>query len=523
MLYRKMLIAITTTVVICLMFNATKVYATNNIIDNDIMLNIKKEEQTKKVTEAQFSSIEKILEYINKEIKSIDEKIVLARDIDEYKTYPAIRLNIDTPYFGIASIVNAKLKIRDGVSTVDIATGYGIRNITNKKTIKIPTFEVSNIVVITRDVNLNKNMTYADAQTSIFKLLDYLTQVKDVNKFVDKQLKNIVQGYFSKEKVEAINNIKLEIEEIEENLDFVLSELSYISAITENDVTEDLNTLSKYNTDITAIEDLIKDIHTSSKKLNEIYTDINTMNNDVKLFRFNVNKKYLEVINNINLEQAIYLINSNMNLELNYLQKYIDNSKIDLTEEEILDVVEVPVQENTIEDTTNETDMAKIAKEEYIEVYKIASESIFQSMKKDLDKANKILEDVTHHNLALAEQEAKLAENPELELTEKLEKLNSKEIIDELLKIYIGFLNKENVFLTENAKVNITDIKKMQDINITTFADIEYIYINLSGILIDISDNFVGSSVISNKRTSDKLKVVITKVISSSENFKKQE
>lgn len=519
MLYRKMLITITTTIIICLMFNATILYATNNISENDIMLIMKDEQQTKKVTEAQFSSIEKILEYINKEIKSIDEKVVLARDIDEYKVYPAIRLNIDTPYFGIASIVNSKLKIRDAVSTVDIATGYGIRNIANKKTIKIPTFEVSNIVVITRDVSLNKNMTYADAQTSIFKLLDYLTQVKDVNKFVDKQLKNIVQGYFSKEKIEVIDNIKLEIEEIEENLDFALNELSYIRAITENDITEDLNNLIKYDTDISAIEELIKDIHTSEKKLNEVHTKITTMNGDIKLFRFNVNKKYLEVFNNINLEQAIYLVNSSMNLELNYLQKYIDNSKMDLTEE-ILDVIiEEPIQEDTI----NETDMAKVAKEKYIEVYKIASESIFQSMKKDLDKANKVLEEVTHHNLALAEQEAKLAEDPELKLTEKLEKLNSKEIIDELLKIYIGFLNKENVFLTENAKVNITDIKKMQDINITTFEDIQYIYINLSGILINISDNFVSSSVISNKKTSDSLKDVITKVISSSRNFKQQE
>lgn len=506
MLYKKMFSNIIIVVVICMATNCTLIYAADeeNIKDSSI-LKIADEQYTAKVTDAEYDTMQKILEYINKEMKNIDEKISIARTLPEYEKYPAVRLNIDTPYFGVSSIINSKLKIRDNVSTVDIANGYSLKTVVNKKTIKIESFEVSNVVVITRDLKIDKTMTETDAQTCIFKLLDYLQQAKNVNKFLDKQLIEMITGYFSNEKTTAIYNINEQIKEIEENLDFSLEELSYINAITDNDITEDINTLYKYRDDISSIKSKVKNILTSQTKLDVIYENILKTNESIKVFRFNVNKKYLEANNNIDIEKSVNLITSKMNAELTYLDGYINKSKVEIVDDTVS-------ADPVVENANSESDTAIQTKEkEYNEVYKTASESIIESMKKDLDKVKVISEKIAKNKSATDEEVA------------NKEKLDSKVLANELLQIYIGFLNKENVFLTENVKVNIKEIKKSEDLNITSFEDVVYIYINISDVLTNISDNFESSAVISNTKTTESLKQVIDKVILSGNNFKKQE
>jgi len=496
--------------VICMMFNSTLIYAIDQVTTQDSK-NSKIVDETSviRVSDAEYASIQKILEYINKEIKNMDDKIALSKTLIEYEKYPAVRLNIDTPYFGIYSIIDSKLKIRNGVSTVDMASGYSIKNIVNKKSIKIETFEVSSIVVITRDVNIDKNMTSSDAQTCIFKLLNYLQQAKSVNKFLDKQLSSMISGYFTKEKYTVITSISEQIKIAEENLNLSLIELSYIKATTEKDTTEDTNVLYKYREEMSSIKSKIKSVLISTETLDEIYENIVKTNEDIKLFRFNVNKKYLEEINNIDLEKTVYLINSKMNSEITYLQDYIKNSKIEIVQ--IVDSPTGPLEAIGPETTGLETaDTAILTKEKkYEQIYKTASETIVENMKKDVEKANAILDKVVKNNLITEGQ------------TEVKLELDSTLIVNQLLQIYTGFLNKENVFLTENAKVNITEIKKLDELNINSFEDVEYIYINLSDVLTRISDNFVSNSVISNINTSDSLKQVINKVILCGKDFKK--
>jgi len=498
MLYRNMFIKIIIIAVICITINSTSIYAiTEENTDNSSIA---------KVTDAQYASIEKILEYINKEIKNIDEKISLSRTLTEYEKYPAVRLNIDTPYFGIYSIINSKLKIRDDVSTVDMASGYGIKSIVNRRSIKIESFEVSSIVVITRDVKIDKNMTSTDAQTCIFKLLDYLQQTKSVNKFLDKQLSSMIKGYFTDKKDTTLTSINEQIEQIEENLNLSLTELSYIKATTENDITEDTITLYKYKDEISTTKSKIKSVLIDQTKLDEIYKNIQNTNEDIKLYRFNVNKKYLEVINTIDLEKAAYLINLKMTNEMTYLQDYIDNSKVE--------IVEPPVENtNVLEKTTVQSIeiYTEIKEKQYKQVYKVASETIIQNMQKDVDNVSKILDGIAQNSL--------IADNQ----SENKEKLNPEKTVNQLLQIYIQFLNKENVFLTENAKINITEIKKSNDLNITSFENVEYIFINLSDVLTRISDSFISYSVISNINIADNLKQVINKVILCGTEFKKPE
>lgn len=503
MLYNKIFLKILTIIAICITINSTLIYAAEetNIYDSSIS-KASDEQYVSKITDAEYSSIETILEYISKEIKSISNKISLSRNLNEYDTYPAVRLNLDTPYFGISSIIDSRLKIVNNVSTVDIASGYSIKNIVNKKVIKLESFEVSNIVVITRDVKIDKDMTSADAKVCISKLLEYLQQTKSANKFLDKQLMLIMQGYHTIEKTTNINNINAQISEIEKNLNDSLSELSYINAITENDITEDINAWYKYDYRVSVIESKVKDILTTDEKLSQIYQDTIKLNTEVKEFNSNVNKKYTDVYNNIDLQKSVYLINLKMNNEMKYLQDYITNSKTLVTSES---QGTTDVNSNNNVNTTNTSSEVNI----YDTVYQTASEAILTNMKKDLAGANEILDKVVKNNLVSAD------------ITNK-EVLDAKSTVDELLKIYISFLNKENVFLTENAKANITEIKKSDNLYIGSFSDFEYIYINISDVLTTISDNFVSNSIISNIKTSDSLKQVITKVIACSKSLKEQ-
>ncbi len=510
MSYNKIFSKIIIISIICITINSKLVYAIDeNSIDNSIQ-NIEDEQYIAKVTETELASIEKLLEYINKEVKSIDDKIALSRTMPEYEKYPAVRLNIDTPYFGMFSIINSKLKIRNKVSTVDIASGYSIRNIINKRTIKIETFEVSNIVVITRDLKIDKEMTSSDAKTCILKLVEYLDQAKSVNKFLDKQLTVMIKGYLLKDKNDKIYDIDQQTKEIEENLSFSAQELSYINALTDSDITEDINTLYKYKDEIISTESKLKSILISKEKLDEIFNNLLKSNAEIKLFRFNVNKKYLELSSDIDLEKAINLIILKMNNELLYIQDYIDKSKIEIVSQLEDNTIEA---ENVAENSDSEINTASvknIKEKQYENIYKIASETIFQNMKKDIDRVNVILNKVVQNNMVNEEQ------------TENVEKLDEKKLAEELLKIYIEFLNKQNVFLTENVKINITDIKQFNDININSFEDIEYIYINISDILTRISNNFESNSVISNLKTSEGFKQVIGKVILSGSNLKKK-
>lgn len=499
--YNKLFTRIIIIAIVCISMNITIVYGednTNNATSNTVDV-----QYPSKVTDEQYNSILKILEDINKEVKNIDDKIESIKTLEEYDKYPAVRLNIDTPFFGIYSVVNSKLKIKNEVSTVDVANGYSIRNVINQKVIKIESFQVSNIVVITRDVKIDKSMTYSDAETCIFKLLDYLNQAKSVNKFVDKQLLSMLSGYFSNDKSTDILNINDQINEINGNLNICLKELSYISAFTSNDVTSDITTLYTYKDNMTSIQTQINSALISKTKLDEIYKNIIKTNADIKVFKYKIDKEYLDASNNINLEQAAFLINTKMSNELQYLQSYVDNSKVEILQTNTSSTETSADTSSTA--TTNTLDSNK----EYKDVYQVASAAIIDSMKKDKDKANDILSKIVANKL----------NNDD---TNKVQ-LNANQTLDDLMQTYISFLNKENTFLNENIKSNINDIKNYSDINIKYFDDLKYIYTNVSDILTQISDSLVSDNVVSNESNITKLKNVLQRVLECSKNLKQQE
>ena len=88
----------------------------NYIFGEEVSNNSLTEENNNEVTLQQnrqvaLKNIDECKENIREKINIIDEKIKNIKQKDEYKNYPAIRLNVDTPIFGLSSICNQKLKI----------------------------------------------------------------------------------------------------------------------------------------------------------------------------------------------------------------------------------------------------------------------------------------------------------------------------------------------------------------------------------------------------------------------------
>ena len=151
-------------------------------------------------TEELLVVINNCVNEIKSELKEIDKTLNSLDKTEEYEKYPAIRLNIDTPFFGLSSMVDKKLKIKNKVSTVDVAQGYSIKDIVNNMSMKLPDFEVGNIVVSTRDVKFDNDISQDDAKACILKLVQYISQIQNTNELLNKRINNIFEGYIPDEK-----------------------------------------------------------------------------------------------------------------------------------------------------------------------------------------------------------------------------------------------------------------------------------------------------------------------------------
>ena len=201
---------------------------TDETVNNDDK-QIKKKER--------YDNIEKCLETLKNKISSLSEKIEKLKKEDAYKNYPAVRLNIDTPLFGISSVIDNKLKITRNVSAIDIAIGYSIKDVIRKKIVKVPSFSIANITVLTRDVKLDENITDSDYNTVLLNLVYYIKQLDDADKFLDKQINNIFSGYIAQDTKDILKNYQSRLNIIYKELEVLddkLIELFVFSNNTEN-------------------------------------------------------------------------------------------------------------------------------------------------------------------------------------------------------------------------------------------------------------------------------------------------
>ena len=171
----------------------------------------KEEDETKDTTEETTQIIELIDDYINQlrvQIDEIDAKTQNAQSQKEFEYYPAIRLNIDTPFFGMSSVVENKLKVKRDISTADVASGYSIRDVVKDKIIRLPDTYLGAIVTSTKEYKIDKNMSLASAKITLVKCIQFVSQVKSVSEYVDNQTNYIFRDYISQEKKNSINDLK---------------------------------------------------------------------------------------------------------------------------------------------------------------------------------------------------------------------------------------------------------------------------------------------------------------------------
>ena len=465
----------------------------NYILGEEVSNNSLTEENNNEVTLQQnrqvaLKNIEECKEDIRKKINIIDEKIKNIKQKDEYKNYPAIRLNVDTPIFGLSSICNQKLKITSEVSTADVVRGYSIKDILKTNSLKVPSFSVGNIVVVTRDIKFDDSITLTDANTCILKLIQYYEQVDAVDKFLDKQIIKIYTEYIPKDKSQKISTLKERIVSVQKE---------------EQNINEDILKIYICRTSDEKYNELLKRYMEINDKIYVYYKDLeNVLIDDDSLLQVEKNVINLEASfvslkedtknasasisdATYNFEEVFLNLRNDLSLRKKNVEEYISNSEVKK---------EIQNNENSenVENIEN-TETIKGNAVEEIKVYEIAN---IDALSKIYEKINALDEIIKKElgEITLKKIKGELTEEITEETINK-EEVNSvvlnektKEEKDELLNtvvnIYKDVLSIENNFyinninlLLKNSTNKVNTLSKYTDY--TNISDIKYIYLEL--------------------------------------------
>ena len=213
-------------------------------------------EELKLQKEQLNNMIKQLLDEILVKINYIDQRVEEIRSTEEYETYPAIRLNMDTPLFGLVKVTNNKLNITQDVSAADVASGYSIRTVIKNRSIKLPDVTFAGIVVSTRDVKLNEDIELSDANNAVLKLMQYSQKADSAIEFLDKQINKNFREYIPKEKLEQITELQRRLSKLEENL-----------------VTQDMNTIKL---------DMLVENKEEQDALNNYYNTFKELSSNIK-------------------------------------------------------------------------------------------------------------------------------------------------------------------------------------------------------------------------------------------------
>ena len=421
--------------------------------------------------------IDECVNDIKNEIKSIDKILDVLDKTEEYEAYPAVRLNIDTPFFGLNSMVNNKLKIKNEVSTVDVARGYSIKDIVNNKSIKLPDFMVGNIVVSTRDVKFDENISVEDAKEAILKLVQYISQTKNTKELVNKRINYIFEGYIPKEKLEKITNLENRLDEINSKLLSTDNDILCIKLLNNDENSKAL--VEKYytiNNKIYNEKKLLDNMLLSYENLQDIEKEIATIEIDNINYTKDVSKEKENLTKDINIE-----------LLLNNTKNILTEKQKNLEEYEKNSYIEVEVKESLNEEE-NKDEVKKETRH-----YDVTSKHIIE-YEKNLIKT--LDEKIQYY---LPEEKNESEENNENVNEEKDKKEISadekKSILDEVLKLYNDYLARENKFYLDNLNYILRDttykLSKLPDYtDSNTVKEIKYIYISLPTELDNMLDEY---------------------------------
>ena len=429
---------------------------------------------------------------IKNNLKEMDKVLEQLDKTEEYEKYPAIRLNIDTPFFGLGAMVDQKLKIKNEVSTVDVAKGYSIKYITNNMSIKLPDFKVGNIVVSTRDVKFDENISIEDAKTSILKLVQYISQTKNTSELLNKRINHVFEGYIPKEKSDKINSLNNKLVEISNNIISKDEDIITITLISNDENSKEI--VSKYydiNNRIYILEKTLDNVLLSKEKLESIEKE-----------SINLELESLEYLKKVSNEKDKITNELNIELLLNNTMEVLKNKKIALDEY-------VSKSFTYLEDSLNDQDEINSDDKEKIQQYEITSKYIIdyeQTLLNSLDdKIKYYIPTNTDENI-----------NEEKNISDD----EKKSLLRDVIKLYNDFVSKENKFYLDNLNYILRDttykLSKLPEYtDAKTVKDVKYIYVSLPEEIDDLLDKYNSKSALQIEALTNSLKDRLLSIVDS--------
>lgn len=429
---------------------------------------------------------------IKNNLKEMDKVLEQLDKTEEYEKYPAIRLNIDTPFFGLGAMVDQKLKIKNEVSTVDVAKGYSIKDITNNMSIKLPDFKVGNIVVSTRDVKFDDNISIEDAKTSILKLVQYISQTKNTSELLNKRINHVFEGYIPKEKSDKINSLNNKLVEISNNIISKDEDIITITLISNDETSKEI--VSKYydiNNRIYNLEKTLDNVLLSKEELESIEKE-----------SINLELESLEYLKKVSNEKDKITNELNIEVLLNNTMEVLKNKKIALDEY-------VSKSFTYLEDSLNDQDEINSDEKEKIQQYEITSKYIIdyeQTLLNSLDdKIKYYIPANTDENI-----------NEEKNISDD----ERKSLLHDVIKLYNDFVSKENKFYLDNLNYILRDttykLSKLPEYtDAKTVKDVKYIYVSLPEEIDDLLDKYNSKSTLQTEALTNSLKDKLLRIVDS--------
>lgn len=479
-------------------------------------------EELKLQKEQLNNMIKQLLDEILVKINYIDQRVEEIRSTEEYETYPAIRLNMDTPLFGLVKVTNNKLNITQDVSAADVASGYSIRTVIKNRSIKLPDVTFAGIVVSTRDVKLNEDIELSDANNAVLKLMQYSQKADSAIEFLDKQINKNFREYIPKEKLEQITELQRRLSKLEENL--VTQDMNTIKLdmLVENKEEQDAlnnyyNTFKELSSNIKQSKIVVDNVLIADEALRNAQRDV-----------IDIEARSLELTDG--LEKALLSQKENINLEvmLNRMKERLENRQKSI-EEYVLNSVEkreIKKDEEVVDENNNSdeqivdeqnTNLDENITIEEIKKYDVTSADIVGILKQDIDNIETLIEKYFPTKVEGNEEQVETAEENNVEKEEiTLEEKES--VLEQLYDIYKDYITRENKFYTANVNSQLkattsktTDISKYTDSNV--LEEMKYIYLELPETLEDYLDYCNTSLYIEVEDLSNKLSEQLNKLV----------
>lgn len=479
-------------------------------------------EELKLQKEQLNNMIKQLLDEILVKINYIDQRVEEIRSTEEYETYPAIRLNMDTPLFGLVKVTNNKLNITQDVSAADVASGYSIRTVIKNRSIKLPDVTFAGIVVSTRDVKLNEDIELSDANNAVLKLMQYSQKADSAIEFLDKQINKNFREYIPKEKLEQITELQRRLTKLEETLITQDMNTIKLDMLVENKEEQDAlnnyyNTFKELSSNIKQSKIVVDNVLIADEALRDAQRDV-----------IDIEARSLELTDG--LEKALLSQKENINLEvmLNRMKERLENRQKSI-EEYVLNSVEkreikkdeegVNENNNSDEQIVDEqnTNLDENITIEEIKKYDVTSADIVGILKQDIDNIETLIEKYFPTKVEGNEEQIETAEENNVEKEEiTLEEKES--VLEQLYDIYKDYITRENKFYTANVNSQLkattsktTDISKYTDSNV--LEEMKYIYLELPETLEDYLDYCNTSLYIEVEDLSNKLSEQLNKLV----------